>query len=144
MSRNKILIVDDSRIILKALSMKLGSCGYEVLTAEDGSAAVATARKEQPDLILLDLNFPPDVAHGGGVGWDGFVIMEWLRHLDESKNIPIIVITGGDPDKFKARATALGAVAFFRKPVCNEELIATIRKTLGEESPPTVTSTPTP
>src|SRR5437773_140530 len=86
---HKILVVDDNKVILKILSMKLGASGYQVITAEDGSGAVNAVRTQKPDLILLDINFPPDVAHGGGVPWDGFRIMDWVRRLDEAKNIPI-------------------------------------------------------
>ena len=86
----KILIVDDNEVILKTLSLKLTSAGYAVLTAIDGSAAVAAARRDKPDLILLDLSFPPDVAHGGGVPWDGFLIINWLRRIDEaSRFLPL-------------------------------------------------------
>jgi len=130
MNRKKILIVDDSAIILRALSMKLKSSGYDVLTAADGSEAVAAARQQKPDLILLDLSFPPDVGHGGGVPWDGFLIMDWMRRFEEAKNIPVIVITGGDPAKYKERALASGAVSYFQKPVDNDKLLAMIRQTL--------------
>ena len=82
MSRKKILIVDDSVVLLKALSLLLLSKGYQVLTAEDGAAALSTVRREKPDLILLDINFPPDVAHGGTVSWDAFRIMDWLRRIE--------------------------------------------------------------
>jgi len=140
LERKKILVVDDSLIILRALSMKLKNCGYEVLTAQDGAAAVRITRNERPDLILLDLLFPPDVAHGGGVAWDGFLIMDWVRRMDGGKEIPIIVITGGDPTKLKDRSLAAGALAFFQKPINNEDLLATIRLTLetakNESAPP--------
>ena len=136
MSRKKILIVDDNQVILRAYAFKLRTSGYDVLTAEDGSGAVSAARTQKPDLILLDISFPPDVAHGGGVGWDGFLIIEWLRRLEEAKNIPIIIITGGDPEKYKPRAIAAGAVAFCQKPVRPEELLAIVRKTLGEDPGP--------
>src|SRR5438105_5151015 len=117
MNRKKILVVDDSAVILKTLSMKLKASGYDVLTADDGAVAVSTARRERPDLILLDISFPPDVAHGGGVPWDGFLIMDWLHRMDEAKDIPVIIITGGDPEKFKARSMAAGAIGFFHKPL---------------------------
>jgi CheY-like chemotaxis protein len=133
----KILIVDDSVIVLKALSLKLKASGYEVLTAEDGAVAVSTARRERPDLILLDIAFPPDVAHGGGVPWDGFLIMDWLRRMDEAKDIPIIIITAGDPEKLKARSMAAGAAAFFQKPINNDELLVAIQRILGEGAPET-------
>jgi CheY-like chemotaxis protein len=143
-NRKKILVVDDSPIILKTLSMKLKSQGYEVLTAEDGSVAVSTARRERPDLILLDISFPPDVAHGGGVPWDGFLIMDWLKRMDEAKDIPIFIITGGDPDRYKARSMAAGAVGFFHKPINNDELLQAIRDELGEDPAPGGHVTPLP
>jgi len=126
--RPKILVVDDSAVILKTLSFKLKSKGYDVFTALDGAEAVSTARKEKPDLILLDISFPPDVAHGGGVPWDGFLIMEWLRRLDELKRTPIVVITGGDPMEYEKRALDAGAVAFFQKPLDHDGLIDVIRQ----------------
>lgn len=135
MNRKKILVVDDDAIILTRLAVKLKGSGYEVFTATDGSQAVSIARRERPDLILLDITFPPDVAHGGGVPWDGFLIIQWLRRLDEVKNLPIMVITGGDEQKYKDRALAAGAQAFFHKPIDNEELLSAIHKALGDFSP---------
>ncbi len=136
----KILIVDDDRIILKTLSFKLKANGYQVLTALDGSEAVSAVRKERPDLILLDISFPPDVAHGGGVAWDGFLIIQWLRRMDEAQNIPIMIISGTDPAQLRDRALAAGAVEYFHKPIDNERLLAAIRQTLGQtgagSSPP--------
>jgi CheY-like chemotaxis protein len=144
MNSKKILIVDDNLVILKTTSMKLAANGYEVLTAEDGGAAVAAVRREKPDLILLDLSFPPDVAHGGGVAWDGFLIMDWLRRLEEAKGIPIIIITGGDPVKYKDRALAAGATSFFHKPIDNDELLTAIRQTLEEKNNPKASAPPAP
>jgi DNA-binding response OmpR family regulator len=124
MPGQKILIVDDSRVILRTLSMKLTANGYNVVTAEDGGSAVRAIRKERPDLILLDITFPSDM--GGGVSWDGFLIMDWLRRLEEAKDVPIMIITGGDPLKNKPRALAAGATHFFHKPLDNDELLAEI------------------
>ena len=132
-SAKKILVVDDNEIILKTTSMKLQSAGYQVFTALDGSEGVALVRKEKPDLVLLDITFPPDVS---GVSWDGFRIMDWLHRVDETKKIPIIVISGVVEEKNKQRATASGAVAFFPKPVNFDEMIKVIRATLGSEKNP--------
>ena len=74
-------------------------------------------REKRPDVILLDINFPPDVAHGGGVAWDGFVLISWLGRMEETRNTPIIVITGEVPEKCEAKARASGAVGFLRKPI---------------------------
>lgn len=128
----KILIVDDDAVVIKALSMKLAGRGFQVVTAMDGTEGVKAARKEKPDLIVLDVSLPSDVT---GVPWDGFRIVEWLRRMDETLKTPIIIITGGDPDKFKGRSEAIGAVAFFQKPVDNDELLKVINKTLGVSAP---------
>ena len=125
----KILVVDDNEIVLKTITLKLQGAGYKVLTAMDGSEAVAAARVEQPDLILLDITFPPEV---GGVPWDGFRIIEWFHRLDSSRKTPIIIITSSEDPKTKARATSAGAVAFFQKPLEHDNLLKVIRATLGE------------
>lgn len=127
-SQKKILVIDDNEIILKTTSMKLQSAGYQVFTALDGSEGVAAVRKEKPDLVLLDITFPPDVS---GVSWDGFRIMEWLHRVDETSKIPIIIISGVVEEKNKQRAAASGAVAFFPKPVNFDEMIKVIRAALG-------------
>ena len=92
----KILLVDDDPIILGTLSLKLKSKGYQVVTASDGSQAITVTREEKPDLMLLDICFPPDVAHGGGVPWNGFLIMEWLQRLTASSRPPVIVMSATD------------------------------------------------
>ena len=129
----KILVVDDNEVVVKTLSLKLQGAGYRVITASDGAEAVAAARKEIPDLILLDVFFPPDV---GGVPWDGFRIMEWFHRLDAARKIPIIVITGSEETKTKERATSAGAVAFFQKPLEHDYLLKVIRATLGDAVKP--------
>lgn len=123
----KVLVVDDNEVIVKTISVKLKSAGYQVFTALDGAEGVALVRKQRPDLIVLDISFPPDVA---GVPWDGFRIMEWLHRVDESQKVPIIVITGGAGDKDKERALAAGAVAFLPKPIDHDELLKLVRATL--------------
>ncbi len=140
MNRKKILVVDDNEVILRTLSLKL-KAEYDVITAVDGAEAVSAARTKAPDLILLDIGFPPEVS---GVPWDGFRIIQWLKRLEEAKNIPVIIITGGDAAKYKDRALTEGAVAFFQKPVNNDELLATIRKILGASAvAPAPASVPT-
>ncbi|HEV2320007.1 MAG TPA: response regulator [Verrucomicrobiae bacterium] len=124
----KVLVVDDNEVIVKTISVKLKNAGFQVFTALDGADAVALFRKQRPDLIVLDITFPPDVA---GVAWDGFRIMEWLRRVDESKRVPIIVITGGTGDKDKERAMMAGAVGFLPKPIDHDELLKLVRSTVG-------------
>jgi putative two-component system response regulator len=125
----KILLVDDNTVVVKSITMKLERAGYQVVAAMDGTDAVTLARKENPDLILLDISLPADV---GTVSWDGFKIMEWFQRLDAARRIPVIVITASEDPKTRERATAAGAVAFFQKPVEHDYLLKVIRATLGE------------
>jgi DNA-binding response OmpR family regulator len=126
----KILVVDDNKVQTTALSMKLKAQGYEVLVANDGSEAISIARREKLDLILLDIMFPPDVGHGGGVAWDGFLIRSWLRRLEEAKDVPIIFISGADPKKYERRALPEGGTQFFPKPVNGDQLLAAVAEVL--------------
>jgi DNA-binding response OmpR family regulator len=139
--KKKILVIDDNEIILKTTSMKLQSAGYEVSTALDGTEGVSLVRKEKPDLVLLDITFPGDF---GGVSWDGFRIMEWLHRVDETKKIPIIIISGVVEEKNKKRATDSGAIAFFPKPVNFDEMLKVIRATLGQPAPKAPAAPTTP
>ena len=132
MNRQKILIVDDDPVVVKAMSMKLGPAGYDVVAALDGSEAISAVRKEKPSLILLDVNFPSDL----GVAWDGFKVIAWLQRVEESKGTPVIVISGGEAAKYQARALQAGAVAYLQKPLDNDELLALIKETLATPSKP--------
>jgi CheY-like chemotaxis protein len=126
-SGKTILVVDDNEIVIKTISLKLQGAGFKVLSAMDGTEAVSMVRKEHPDLILLDLTFPPEVM---GVPWDGFRIMEWFGRLDSAKQIPIVVITGSEDPRIRERAALAGAVAFFQKPIDHDQLLKAIRETL--------------
>lgn len=125
MNSKKILIVDDNAVIIKTLSMKLKSKGYAVVSALDGVQAANAVRDDKPDLILLDISFPMEGL--GGIPWDGFMIIEWLRRIEGASKIPIIIITGGDPKLYEEKSLAAGAAAFFHKPLNNDELLDTIQ-----------------
>ncbi len=130
----KILVVDDDQIILKTLSITLISNGYQVFTATDGPGAASIVARERPDLILLDLLFPPDAANVGGALQDGFFIIEWLRRMGKAQDIPIIIISGDKSAKDKKTALATGVVGFFTKPIDRVALLAAIRKVFGEDA----------
>jgi|ERR1700733_4644932 DNA-binding response OmpR family regulator len=119
----KILIVDDDPQLLLGLTPRLKANGYSVVTAADAIAALGVARKEIPDLIILDLGLP---------GGDGFLVLERLRNMAELSAIPVIVLSARDPGDNKRRALNGGAVAYFQKPPDNHELLAAIRQALGE------------
>jgi two-component system OmpR family response regulator len=128
----KILIIDDNVVITKTLHSKLRAAGFEVVTVCDCGEALAAVRREAPDLIVLDILFPPDVGHGGGVAWDGFLLLQWLRRSEASQHTPVVFISIGNPDKYRARALDEGAIAFFTKPIDYSALVDFIHQTLHE------------
>ena len=125
--RPKILVVDDDPVILKTVGITLTKAGFEVVTGHDGSEAVAIARKNHPDVIILDINFPPEVA----LAWDGIGVMQWLQRLENGEAPPVIIITALSNGQIREKALAAGAVAFFPKPIDNDGLIAAIDKVLA-------------
>ena len=130
MNNKKILLVDDDPVFVQATSTRLRGEGFEVLTADDGAGAVSALRQGKPDLILLDILFPPDVAHGGGVGWDGFLLMEWLRRMGGLTDTRFILMTGADPAQYAERARKAGAAGLFPKSVEPGDLIRVIHQLL--------------
>lgn len=123
MSGKKILIVDDDPQLLLGLSPRLKANGYTIVAAGDAIGAIAVARKETPDLIILDLGLP---------GGDGFLVLERMRALANLASIPVIVLSARDPGDNKQRALEGGAMAYFQKPPDNHEFLASIRQALGE------------
>jgi CheY-like chemotaxis protein len=125
----KILVVDDNPIILKVLSLALKPKGYEVFTAIDGPEAFTVVSREEPDLILLDIFFPPDISQSGNT-WDAFQIMRWLQRMGgpQASRTPVIVISGAEPGEFRDRCLAAGAANYFQKPVNIPELLDAIQQ----------------
>lgn len=126
--RKKILVVDDDPVILQTLAFTLKSRGYQVITATDGSQAIGLVRDEEPDMMLVDVSFPPDVASGGVGPNDGFQLTQWIRRFNGK--LPAIVISGSDKPEYKQRASALGA-EFFQKPIDNDRLLACVSSALN-------------
>jgi two-component system sensor histidine kinase ChiS len=127
----KILVIDDNKVVLYAMSSVLTGKGYSVLLAESGAQTISILRKNKPDLILLDLDFPPDAANLSGSLRDGFLILDWARRMCDAEKIPVIIISGLDPAKYSERAKAAGILTFFRKPVDKDKLLAAVEATLG-------------
>src|SRR5262249_7109493 len=112
LTKRRVLIVDDDAVVRLATSTALRSRGYDVVTAVDGSEAIGAVAQGRPDVVLLDLSFPPDVCSGGSVAWDGLLLMSWLQGLKNAKGAKFIVITNSDSDQCRQRAFAVGAVGF--------------------------------
>jgi CheY-like chemotaxis protein len=126
----KILVVDDNAVVLKAFDMKLRASGFSVFTTPNASAVASYAEQAKIELILLDINF----AHGGGaMDWSGFTVMQWLRRFPELAAIPVIMVSSAESAKYKDKALAAGAAAYFQKPVDYAQLLATILQCLGDK-----------
>lgn len=123
MDKKKILIVDDDEDAVKGLRLRLRAHNFNTAVAMDAVSAISQAKNENPDVILLDLGLPAG---------DGFIVMERLANLDSLAGVPVIVLSARDPHGNKERALNAGAAAFFQKPADNDELLAAIRKALGE------------
>jgi CheY-like chemotaxis protein len=124
MAGEKILIVDDDQDIRQLLGHRLKAKGFEAVFAGDAISAVNQARKEAPDLILLDLSLPAG---------DGYLVIERLRAMPALEGIPIIVVSARDPVTEQERLAQSGADAFFRKPLDHESLLVAISRALGAE-----------
>jgi CheY-like chemotaxis protein len=135
MSNKKILVADDSLTVLKVLEIKLQAAGYEITTATDGSEALEKAKAVHPDLVIMDVNFPPDISQGG-IAWNGFKILEWMHHTGAAGLAPAIIITSDDVEKHRNQALAAGAVAVFQKPVDVPSLLEVVGECLGNTLQP--------
>jgi DNA-binding response OmpR family regulator len=127
MVKKKILIVDDDADVRQGMHLRLKANNYDTFFAADALSAVSEARKHEPDLIILDLGLPAG---------DGFIVLERLRANTYLSVVPVIVVSGRDTGVNQERALKAGAKAFLQKPVNNAELLAVIRKTLGEPAQP--------
>ena len=118
---HRVLIVDDDELNIKLLAAQLTSKGYRVATAYDGRAALNQVAADPPDLILLDIMMP---------GIDGYEVTKRLKAKDESKDIPIILVTALTGDDEKERGLEAGADEFINKPVNYPELEARVNSLL--------------
>ena len=132
--KKKILVIDDSKVFLKAISTVLVAKGYDVLQAENGPQTITVLKKFKPDLILLDLGFVPDPTNVCGALSNGFVILDWARRMCHAENIPVIIVSANDLKQHEVHAKSAGIFACFHKPVDNRKLIDSIRAALGDVS----------
>jgi CheY-like chemotaxis protein len=121
-SKRTILVVDDDADTRELLDLELRGSGFETIFARDASGAVAIARAEHPDLIVLDMMLP---------GRDGFAVLEELRESPEDERMPVIVFSGTVGGKGRDRATSLGAAGFLAKPFETDELLGAIDRALA-------------
>ncbi len=120
----RILVVDDEPHIRRVLSAILGSRGYEVMMASDGSQGLDELGTEEVDLVILDLMMP---------GANGLEILSKIRTDPRRAETPVIILTAKGQDTDREAALAGGANDFLTKPFSPKKLIARIEEILGQD-----------
>jgi DNA-binding response OmpR family regulator len=115
----KILVADDEQEIRNLLEHFLKGQGYEVVLASDGNQALELAVEENPQLVILDIKMP---------GLDGLEVCKRLKEKEQTKLIPVIVITGFEDNKMEA--LDLGADDFVNKPFDMAEIFSRVKSAL--------------
>ncbi len=119
----KILIIDDEEDFCFFAKKNLEAISnYEIIIANKGKKGIQIARKEKPDLILLDIMMP---------GIDGFEVLKRLKANEETQSIPVIMLTAKDEDESKIKASGLYCEDYLVKPVEKLVLRAKIHKVLS-------------
>lgn len=129
--KQRILVVDDDREVVRLIRGYLAQAGYEVLVAYDGETALYMLRRERPDLLLLDLMLP---------GRDGWEITRLVRSDATLAHTPIIMLTARVDDTDKIVGLEMGADDYVTKPYNPREVVARVRARLrSQEAVPAAT-----
>lgn len=120
-SQPKVLIVEDHKDSCLWIAAVMRQSDFRTLEASDGTLGVQLARKERPDVILLDIHLPAG---------SGFFVLESLKKVEETRSIPVIVMTG-DLEISAEEMERLGAAATFKKPMDVQEFVKTIRTVIS-------------
>ncbi len=118
----KVLVVDDSWTDLTLMASPLREHGFEVITAVDGDEAVEKVLAEQPQCVLLDVVLPRQI---------GFQVCRRLKQMDQSRHIPIILVSGKNTPLDVRWGLQQGADRYLTKPFSTEELISSVRSLTG-------------
>jgi len=113
-----ILVIDDSKLIVHVANKMLSNSGHNVLLAGDGETGLELANSKKPDLILLDLILP---------GIDGYQVCQQIKSNDNTKDIPVIMLTSKAEHADKVKGLKLGASDYVTKPFDEGELIARVQ-----------------
>jgi two-component system alkaline phosphatase synthesis response regulator PhoP len=126
MSPKRILIVDDEPDLVETLRFPLEMEGYQVLVADNGEMGLNLARKERPDLIILDLMLPK---------LDGYKVCRLLKFDERFKEIPVLMVTAKTQEKDRLLGKETGADEYITKPFDIEKLLEKVKTYLGRQSP---------
>ena len=118
----KLLIIDDSAVFRKIVSVHLKNAGFEVTEAVDGVDGVEKLKEQKPDLIVCDINMP---------NMDGIAFLKTVKQDPENKFTPIVMLTTESQEEKKKEGLDAGARAWLTKPFSPDDLLATITKLIG-------------
>jgi DNA-binding response OmpR family regulator len=124
MNKKKILLVEDEKVLIETVTLRLETNGYEVISAYDGFEGLEKAKKEKPDLIILDLMLPK---------MDGYKVCGLLKADTRYNKIPIIMFTARAQESDKKMGQDMGADAYITKPFEPQLLLEKIRQLLKEQ-----------
>jgi two-component system alkaline phosphatase synthesis response regulator PhoP len=122
MKKGKVLVVDDEANITQILEFSIASEGFEVITAQNGEEAIERARREQPDLIILDIMMPKI---------DGYEACRILKANPLTRNIPVVLLTAKGRDIDRRLGYEVGATDYIVKPFSPNKLIERIQRLLS-------------
>ena len=117
-----VLLIDDDATTVLAVGIRLKAMGYTVYTAKDAVNAISAVRKNNPDVVVLDISLPAG---------DGFLVAERLQRLVNTAATPIIFITASTKPELREKAMKMGAVAFLQKPFDATSLADAIESALS-------------
>ena len=123
MDKKRILLVDDEKDLVETLTFRLKANNYEVIPAYDGQDAFDKAKKEKPDIIILDLMLPK---------MDGYKVCGLLKADARYRSIPIVMFTARAQDSDRKMGEEVGADAYVTKPFEPQVLLAKIKELLEE------------
>lgn len=118
----KILIIDDSPTEIHKLRNILTKNGHAVIVADSGESGVILAKREMPDVVLMDIVMP---------GMNGFQATRQLTKAKETSHIPVIIVTTKDQETDRMWGTRQGAKAYLTKPVTEKQLLSAIEQVVG-------------
>lgn len=124
MIQPKILVIDDEPDLVETLRFSLEAEGYEVLVSFNGEEGLNLARKETPDLILLDLMLPK---------LDGCKVCRLLKFDERHKHIPVLMLTAKIQEKDRILGMETGADEYITKPFNIDELMAKVKSYLSKK-----------
>lgn len=117
--QKKILAVDDERHIVRLVQVNLERAGYQVIAAFDGKEALKKVEADRPDLIVLDVMMPH---------MDGFEVLKRLKSNDQTKDIPVVMLTAKAQDADVFRGWASGVDCYLTKPFNPIELLTFVKR----------------